>query len=89
MFFCPPLSHMSNETTGLGSVGFFPGNSQWIVTSSSDRTVRVWDTESGVCYLTLQGHTGIVRGADVTQTENLLVTGSWDSRVTIWKYKIL
>ena len=51
--------------------------------------MRVWDTESGVCYLTLHGHTRWVYGADVSQTHNLLVTGSSDGRVMFWKYKVL
>ena len=51
--------------------------------------MQVWDTESGVCYLTLHGHTDWVRGADFSQTQKLLVTASWDRRVTFWKYKVL
>ena len=71
------------------SVAFFPGHSQWVVASYGDHTVRVWDTESGICYLTLRGHTRWMYGADVGQTHNLLVTGSEEGHVKFWEYKVL
>ena len=71
------------------SLRFFPGDNRWIVSSSSDKIVRLWDTESGICYLALHGHTFIVRVTDFSQTHNLLVTGSGDCRVMFWKYRVL
>ena len=74
---------------GIYSIALFPDNARWIVTGSSDRSVRVWDTESGVCQLTLQGHIGLVRGVDVSRTQNFLATTDDDGYVTVWKYKLL
>ena len=39
------------------SIAFFPGNSQWVITSSQDKSVRVWDIRTGVWQLIVQGHT--------------------------------
>ena len=60
-----------------------------MVTGSKDKTVRVWDTESGICLLTLQGHKDLVRGVDVSRTQNFLATAGEDGHVTVWKYKWL
>lgn len=67
----------------------FPDSSQWIVTGSHDRSVRIWDTASGVCQLTLQGHMRWVTDVDVSQTENFLATADEDGHVKVWKYKLL
>ena len=32
-----------------------------VISGSTDRTLRVWDTESGECLHTLHGHTSTVR----------------------------
>ena len=71
------------------SAAFFPDNSQWIVTGSNDQSVRIWDTQSGVCLLMLQGHMGWVRGVDVSQTENFLAAATKDGHVSVWKYKLM
>ena len=72
----------------VDSIALFPDN-QWIVTGSDDRSVRVWDTESGVCQLTLQGHTSWLQGVDVGRTQNFLATAGGDGHVTVLKYKPL
>ena len=60
-----------------------------MVTGSADQSVRVWDTHSGLCHLSLQGHMGRVLGVDVSRTQSLLVTAGDDHRVAIWRYEVL
>ena len=35
----------------------FSPNNQYVVSGSWDKTVRIWDVESGDCIKTLEGHT--------------------------------
>ena len=87
-FFLPHKVDGETFTQGpVRSIAFFPGG-QWIVTGSADQTVRVWDSKSGVCQLTLQGHMDRVRGVDVSRTQNLLLTASDDGRVVLWRYEL-
>ena len=88
MSFSWPHVFTSNVQGYVRSVAFFP-NGQWIVTGSTDESVRVWDTQSGVCQLTLHGHTDGVRGVDVSLVKNFLVTAGDDGRVALWKYEVL
>ncbi|MCX6899021.1 MAG: AAA family ATPase [Verrucomicrobia bacterium] len=54
------------------------------VSGSSDKTLRVWDLESGQCLRTLEGHSAIVLRVSVTPDGRRAVSGSWDKTLRVW-----
>ncbi|KAI5950944.1 CDC4 [Candida jiufengensis] len=81
----------------------YSGNT--LVTGSTDRTVRVWNMSTGKCTHIFRGHTSTIRcldiihptviGKDVDGTDivfpefPLLVTGSRDHNIHVWRLPIL
>ncbi|CAK9436326.1 uncharacterized protein LODBEIA_P08840 [Lodderomyces beijingensis] len=81
----------------------YSGNT--LVTGSTDRTVRVWNMNTGRCTHIFRGHTSTIRcldiinptvigkdasGEDIVYPEYpLLVTGSRDHNIHVWKLPIL
>ena len=60
-----------------------PEGARRLASGSDDGTMRVWDTDSGMCLLTLAGHAGEVNALDV-MPGGYLVSGSQDETVRVW-----
>lgn len=56
----------------------------FVVTGSADCTAKLWDFESGKCFMTLIGHTGAVFVAKPSPDNLLVATGSQDGTVKVW-----
>ena len=54
------------------------------MSGSDDKTVRIWDVESGDCIKTLEGHTNCVNGVSFSPNNQYVVSGSDDKTVRIW-----
>lgn len=59
-------------------------NNDLIVASgSTDHTIKLWDTHSGACITTLNGHTDSVNCL-LSWSPNTLITGSADKTIRVW-----
>lgn len=56
-----------------------------LITGSYDRTVRVWNLETGIEVRVLRGHTRAVRALQFDQM--LLFTGAMDGTVRVWNWR--
>ena len=53
-----------------------------IISGSWDKTIRIWELDSGKCLKTLEGHTNFVRSVAIKY--NLIISGSDDNTIRIW-----
>ena len=67
----------------VGCVSVTP-DGRLAVTGSFDKSVRVWDLESGECLRTLEGHTDAVGDVRVTPDGRRVVSGSSDKTARLW-----
>jgi WD40 repeat protein len=58
---------------------------QWIVSGSSDETVKVWNMSTRECVATLEGHYGHVTSVALTADGQWIVSGSKDKTVKLWR----
>jgi dynein assembly factor with WDR repeat domains 1 len=56
-----------------------------LLTASQDKTVKVWDTQSGKCLQTLENHTDEVFSALFNYDGDAIITASKDNTISIWK----
>ncbi|KAK4032464.1 WD40-repeat-containing domain protein [Parachaetomium inaequale] len=57
-----------------------------IVTGSRDKTVRIWEFQSGALERTLVGHGGAVNSVTFSSDDAWVVSGSDDATVRIWDF---
>jgi WD40 repeat protein/serine/threonine protein kinase len=62
----------------------FSADSRWLVTTSEDRTARLWEVQSGKLCHVLQGHLRKVTAAAFSPDGRLVVTSSDDHTARIW-----
>ena len=54
--------------------------------SSSDRTIRVWDVNSGLSLVILKGHKDVVRSASFSSDGTHIMSASDDKTIIIWDF---
>ena len=76
----PALLRLLEGHSGLVTSVAVEGNV--VVSGSLDKTIRVWDRESGKALRVLEGHSEFV--TSVAVTGNVVVSGSIDETIRIW-----
>ncbi len=75
---------LKGHTDAVRCVCFSPDGKR-IVSGSWDKTVKVWDAQTGQEMLTLKAHTGPVSSVAFSADGKHIVSGSADKTVKVWK----
>ena len=79
----PPLK-WTGHTSLIHCICYSPHGSH-IVTGSSDKTIRIWDSETGVVVGgALKGHTSSVNSVAYSPDGQHIISGSSDNTIRIW-----
>lgn len=76
-------ARLKGHTGNITSIDFNPdGNS--IISASTDRTLKLWDIESGKCIRTFEGHTDVVIAATFSVDGEKVISVSEDCSIKTW-----
>ena len=60
------------------------GDSQTLASGSDDKTVKLWNVQTGECVRTLEGHSSLVISVAWSGDSQTLASGSFDNTVKLW-----
>jgi WD40 repeat protein/DNA-directed RNA polymerase subunit RPC12/RpoP len=82
-----PLAVLERKLTGhknwVRSVAVSP-DGKWAASGSDDKTIKIWDLETGECRATLEGHTEYVHSVAITPDGKRILSGSSDHTIRVW-----
>jgi WD40 repeat protein len=72
---------LDSHSRGIACVEY---DGQYIISGSSDQSIRVWNAITGECIHTLEEHTDLVRTLQLDGESKRIVSGSYDGTLKIW-----
>lgn len=77
------IKTMHGHDHNVSSVTFVP-QGDFIVSSSRDKTIKIWEVATGYCVKTLVGHREWVRMARISFCGELIASCSNDQTIRVW-----
>src|SRR5262245_49045558 len=79
----PPFRALEGHTSSVMSLAFSPDGKS-LATSSRDKTIRLWNVQSGRLDRALAEHTADVYAVRFSPRGDVLASGSGDATVRLW-----
>lgn len=79
----PSFELSMGHTENINSLDFSPDN-KYLISSSSDKTIKLWELETGRVLRTFTGHKGEVRAAIFNKTMKSVISGDKSGKLIIW-----
>ena len=78
------IQHYDAHSANVNEIDFHP-NGRYLLSSSNDSTLKIWDLRQGHILYTLYGHEGASTSAAFSPCGDYFTTGGSDSVVMVWK----
>ncbi len=63
----------------------FSFDDQLIISGSYDKTIKIWEKESGKEFQILKGHSHSVNSVAISKDNKYIISGSSDKTIKIWE----
>lgn len=81
----PNFTLLAHDAKGVNYVDYYPqADKPYLITTSDDKTIKIWDYQTKSCIATLEGHLSNVSFAIFHPELPLIVSGSEDGTIRFW-----
>lgn len=80
------MTTLQGHTNVVYSVKFSP-DGRLLASGSGDRSVRLWNVETGECCQVLNGHLNEIWATDFSPDGQLIASSSEDEMIKLWQVK--
>ena len=77
------LQTLEGHSGYVYSVAYSPDGTK-IISGSYDKTIKIWDANTGECLKTLEGHSDWVNSVAYSPDGTKIISGSYDKTIKIW-----
>ena len=77
------MAILSGHTGGVGSLAFMPDGTS-LVSASGDKTIKLWDVQTGGVVRTFYGHTATICSVSISPDCTVIASGAWDKTIRLW-----
>ena len=77
------LKTFEGHSSYVSSVAYSPDGTK-IISGSDDKTIKIWDANTGQCLKSLEGHSDYVNSVAFSPDGTKIISGSTDTTVKIW-----
>ena len=77
------LKTLKGHKYSIYSVAFSPDGTK-IISGSGDKTIKIWDANTGQCLKTLKEHKYSVNSVAFSPDGTKIISGSYDDTIKIW-----
>ena len=78
-----PFQVLRGHSDRILSIAFSP-DQKILASGSADRSIKLWDAQTGKLLKTLQGHRSWVWGITISPDSKFLASGSYDHTIKLW-----
>ena len=79
----PAVSTLTGHSQGVNDLTW-AADGRYIASASDDKTIRLWDVNTGDSMVEFQGHSNFVFCLAFNPQSNILCSGSFDEHVKLW-----
>ena len=80
------VTALKGHSDRINSLAFSP-DGKILASGSDDKTIKIWQLDTGKLICTLTGHSAAVQSVAFSPNGRMLVSGSWDTTIKIWRYE--
>ena len=78
------IENLHNRHSNLHAIS---PDSKWVIISWRDKSILLWELDTGKVIKKIQGHTDLIGVAQFSKDGNFFITGSSDYTVKLWEFK--